>query len=117
MLPLGVLSGGYPKGGGELEVFYNASKGMNCLVEQALGAQYGKNKRMFVSVCTAAADANGTCNRDGDFDGGDFKYYAGPVYIKAPHQCIYYAAGIYPGPTATTSGLPAYYLQGTGYCN
>ena len=107
---------GHPLPGGKLEVFYNASNGKNCLVEQALGAQYGKNKRMFVSVCRQPISSVGGCSGSGDFDGGDFKYYAGPVYATAPHQCIYYGAAIYEGPTAH-HGNGAYGISGKGYRN
>src|SRR4051812_43533956 len=34
----------YPLPGGEIEVFYNAAKGENCVVLQSLGAWYGVKK-------------------------------------------------------------------------
>jgi hypothetical protein len=81
---------------GELEVFYNASSGKNCLVTQALGPLYGVSKRMVVRACTTPfGDPLGPFRCPDSFDGGNYKYYAGPIYIKAPHQCIYYAGFIY----------------------
>lgn len=96
---------------GELEVFYNASTGRNCLVLQALGKYYGMKKRMFVRVCNHEMDFNTKDCMGEKYDGGDFKYYAGPVYITAPHQCIYYSSGIYePNSTMT------YVAFGKDYC-
>lgn len=30
---------------------------------------------------------------NGSWDGGEFSYYAGPVYTYAPHECVYFGGG------------------------
>lgn len=30
---------------------------------------------------------------DGSWDGGNYSYYAGPVYTYAPHDCVYWGGG------------------------
>ncbi|NRQ37867.1 hypothetical protein HII36_39465 [Nonomuraea sp. NN258] len=66
---------------GTLEVYYNSGNGKNCALAYGYGATYGKKTWKAVSI--ARADG-------GDFrmDGDEYEYYAGPVYLSAPGQCI-----------------------------
>lgn len=93
---------------GELEVFYNASTGDNCLVNQALGPLYGVPKGMSVRVCLYPLEDKRCDNAPADWS-LSFKYYAGPIHIKAPHTCINYLAAIY-----HDSGV--WGVSGRGFC-
>ncbi|MEO3806098.1 hypothetical protein [Nonomuraea sp. B1E8] len=66
---------------GTLEVYYSSSTGKNC----ALTYGYGKyaNTKSWKGVIISRGDGSGE-----DADAGEFTYYAGPVYVSAPNQCI-----------------------------
>ncbi|GAA3709305.1 spore-associated protein A [Nonomuraea antimicrobica] len=66
---------------GYLEVYYSAATQQNCALAVGTGDTYGKKtfKRVVIGLSTKPAT---------DEDKGDFAYYAGPVYVKAPGKCI-----------------------------
>ncbi|TDD06155.1 spore-associated protein A [Nonomuraea deserti] len=66
---------------GTLEVYYNSSTGKNCALMYGYGST--ANTTTWKSVRIQRSDNTGL-----DQDGGNYKYYAGPVYVSAPGQCI-----------------------------
>jgi hypothetical protein len=106
----------YPAKGGEIEVFYNASAGKNCLITQSLGAWYGVSKHMAVQGCVISSDRR-RCVSKVPVDQGNFKYYAGPIYLYAPHQCIE-VEGFIDDPAAPIFGQAgsAYVGNADGFC-
>ncbi|MEV0615077.1 spore-associated protein A [Nonomuraea sp. NPDC050404] len=76
---IGVEKYGYQTG--TLEVYYSSSTGKNCALTYGAGPY--ANKTSWKGVVISRGDGSGK-----DTDAGDFKYYAGPVYVSAPGQCI-----------------------------
>jgi hypothetical protein len=72
---------------GTLEVYYSSSTGKNCALAYGYGSYYGTKTWKGVSI--SRADGSGE-----DVDGDYYEYYAGPVYISAPGQCIDVLASI-----------------------
>ncbi|MCO6010098.1 spore-associated protein A [Actinoallomurus purpureus] len=65
---------------GSLELYYSSASGKNCALAYGVGSTYGTTTYKSVSIA-----------RSGDYwtpDFGDFKYYAGPVYVSAANTCI-----------------------------
>jgi hypothetical protein len=76
---------------GELVVYYNASNGNNCARFNHLGAAYGVTAHTYVALfkCSTTNPGNGCGSAlDGQSDEGNFAYYAGPVRVQAPHNCV-----------------------------
>ena len=76
-----------PKGGvmGTSYLLYDAGSKRNCAVtlkRRAVG------KASYTTVSLKAAGAKAAWH----VDFGDFKYYAGPVYVKAPGRCVRFGA-------------------------
>ncbi|GAA3664065.1 spore-associated protein A [Nonomuraea antimicrobica] len=63
---------------GALEVYYNSSNGKNCAITRASRPSSGY-KQAAISVENQPW---------ADYDEGNFKYYAGPVYVDARGKCI-----------------------------
>lgn len=66
---------------GTLEVYYSSSTGKNCALTYGYGA-YADTKS-WKRVTISRGDGSGE-----DTDAGQYKTYAGPVYVSAPGQCI-----------------------------
>ncbi|MEU6724063.1 hypothetical protein ABZ917_10160 [Nonomuraea wenchangensis] len=66
---------------GTLEVHYSSSTGKNCALTYGYGAY--ANTPSWKSVVISRGDGSGE-----DSNSGTFTYYAGPVYVSAPGQCI-----------------------------
>ncbi|GAA1708756.1 hypothetical protein [Nonomuraea bangladeshensis] len=66
---------------GTLEVHYSSSAGKNCALTYGYGAY--ANTPSWKSVVISRGDGSGE-----DSNSGTFTYYAGPVYVSAPGQCI-----------------------------
>ncbi|MFL6139589.1 MAG: hypothetical protein ACJ74O_17555 [Frankiaceae bacterium] len=76
---------------GELVVYYNASTGNNCARFDHVGAAYGVTAYTEVTLykCSATQPGNGCgTTLDADSNSGYFQYYAGPVRVQAPHNCV-----------------------------
>ena len=74
--------------GGSVYLMYNSSNGYNCVVTI---------KTANVGTATPTAAVLGT--KEGavlepstwqEHDSGNYKYFAGPVYVYAPHTCVYW---------------------------
>ncbi|GAA4928540.1 hypothetical protein HD597_004438 [Nonomuraea thailandensis] len=81
---VGVYSIGVEKYGyrtGILEVYYSSSTGKNCALTYGDGPY--ANTTSWKGVVISRGDGSGK-----DADADNYKYYAGPVYVSAPGQCI-----------------------------
>ncbi|MGA5505928.1 hypothetical protein [Streptomyces umbrinus] len=67
--------------GGYLDIYYSSSTGKNCGVVYPTSAHQGKTSRLEVDIRKSG-------NSTWIGDGGDYNYYAGPVYVSAPGACI-----------------------------
>ncbi|MFB4273561.1 hypothetical protein [Nonomuraea sp. GTA35] len=66
---------------GTLEVYYSSSTGKNCALTYGYGSY--ANTTSWKGVVISRGDGSGE-----SYDAGNYKYYAGPVYVSAPGQCI-----------------------------
>ncbi|SBT39610.1 hypothetical protein [Micromonospora auratinigra] len=75
---------------GELVVYYNSSTGKNCARFNHLGPAYGVKSTTYVWLTVCASGTAPDVCRNGEVDDsiGDFAYYAGPVYVYAPNNCV-----------------------------
>ncbi|GAA2876019.1 spore-associated protein A [Nonomuraea rubra] len=73
---------------GTLEVRWSAATGKNCALAYGFGANYGRADYKSVRIETTGS------TRWADTDWGDYKYYAGPVYVSARNTCINVAAHV-----------------------
>jgi len=71
-------------GGAEAYLLYSNSTGLNCATTVKL-TDIGTSTYTGVQLIEDGGADNGQAQ------GGDFKYYAGPVYISAPGVCVSYA--------------------------
>jgi hypothetical protein len=81
---VGVYNIGIEKYGyrtGILEVYYSSSTGKNCALTYGDGPY--ANTTSWKGVTISRGDGSGK-----DTDADNYKYYAGPVYVSAPGQCI-----------------------------
>jgi hypothetical protein len=85
---------------GELVVYFNAANGNNCARFNRLGSARGTATHTWVEiqkcrettrrgVCTLTSWETGY-----DFESGPFKYYAGPVSVHAPNNCVSAKGGL-----------------------
>jgi hypothetical protein len=75
---------------GELDVYYNASTGVNCAKMNHGGPTAGvaRDTYAYIAKCQATSPT-GTCVvLDDDVDRGNFSSYAGPVKVTAGTHCI-----------------------------
>ncbi|AWW39244.1 MULTISPECIES: hypothetical protein [Streptomyces] len=72
-------------GDGTAYITYNSSNGYNCVVtvSDTPGTAMYLDARLRIHRTDAVWKAN-------EYDAGTFKYYAGPVYIKAVDTCVDY---------------------------
>lgn len=66
---------------GTLEVYYSSSTGKNCALTYGYGSY--ANTLSWKRVTISRGDGSGRST-----DAGEYKIYAGPVYVSAPGQCI-----------------------------
>jgi hypothetical protein len=74
----------------ELVVYYNASTGYNCARFNHLGPAYGVSAPTVLNVfkCEETSPGSGCTPIVLKGDSGDYAYYAGPVRVYAPNNCI-----------------------------
>ncbi|MEO3793129.1 hypothetical protein ABGB14_23190 [Nonomuraea sp. B10E15] len=65
---------------GTIEVYYNAGNGKNCALTYGYGSFANAENYKTAKIRPSGGST--------DNDHGWFKYYAGPVYAKAPSKCI-----------------------------
>ncbi|MEH0841707.1 hypothetical protein V6U81_04835 [Micromonospora sp. CPCC 205711] len=75
---------------GELVVYYNSSTGYNCARFNHLGPTYGVASQTYVLLkrCTNGTSADLCWAETEDRSLGDYAYYAGPVQVYAPNNCV-----------------------------
>ncbi len=66
---------------GTLEVYYSSSTGKNCALTYGYGPYDGTTSWKRVTISRADGSGEHT-------NAGHYQYYAGPVYVSAPGQCI-----------------------------
>ena len=86
---------------GELVVYYDSSTGDNCAEVTHMGASVGHAERTDVSLVRCETtypqpQCNGK-NVPGGYaaDGGQYSYYAGPVVVHAPANCVIAVGDLY----------------------
>jgi hypothetical protein len=65
--------------GGYMSVYYDAATGRNCALTYTNTPGVTQSIDIEISLWSSS-----TVHRDA----GQYKYYAGPVFVSAPHQCI-----------------------------
>ncbi|HET9172051.1 MAG TPA: hypothetical protein VFN97_21650 [Actinospica sp.] len=89
--------------GGSVYLMYNSSNGYNCVVTIKT-ADVGTPTAMAAYLGTKAG-TGGEPSTWQEHDSGNYSYFAGPIYLYAPHTCVYYGgqaeSGLwgYGGPT------------------
>ncbi|MFD1544931.1 hypothetical protein [Nonomuraea guangzhouensis] len=73
-------------------MYYSSSTGKNCALTYGYGAY--ANTTSWKSVKISRGDGSGEQK-----NGGQYTYYAGPVYVSAPDQCIDVAGAVPDGKT------------------
>ncbi|MEV4113796.1 hypothetical protein [Nonomuraea sp. NPDC049695] len=70
---------------GSIEVYYSSRTQKNCAVAVGVGDFYGRSNYKGVGI-----RVSGTTKGDNwaELDQAMYKYYAGPVFVKAPGKCI-----------------------------
>lgn len=78
---------------GAIDVYWSSTAGRNCAVMNSTGDAYGVSGRKFVRIFPTSAP------KYHDYDSGNYKYYAGPVYTPRGYnmsgKCITVEAGIW----------------------
>ncbi|WP_345355461.1 hypothetical protein [Actinoallomurus liliacearum] len=72
---------------GYLKVYYNSSNGYNCALVVRKGSMPLYSAKLKLCVYNKARTKYGSCKTDGY--GKRYSWYAGPVYVYAPHRCLY----------------------------
>jgi hypothetical protein len=67
-----------------IKIGYSPTTGKNCAFIQKSTTNYSYGDESGISITLRMQGDSGYY----DNDGGSFKYYAGPVYLKAPHACV-----------------------------
>ncbi|MFJ2031780.1 hypothetical protein [Streptosporangium sp. NPDC087985] len=83
---------------GTLEVYYSSSAGKNCALAYGYGSNYGTTTWKGVSI----SRANGTGY---EVNADYFQYYAGPVYVSAPGQCINVSGSVVAGTSTSLNNV------------
>jgi len=82
---------------GELVVYYSSSDGYNCARFNHLGPSYGVTRYTNVQLlkCSTTSPGSG-CGTPLAYpaDPGQYAYYAGPVRVYAPRNCVVAVGGI-----------------------
>lgn len=73
-----------------LDVYYSAATGVNCAKTVHAASTYGKARYTYVDIirCTQTTPGPRCTPAVTRTDGNVYKYYAGPVSVSAPHNCI-----------------------------
>ncbi|MFI1400782.1 hypothetical protein [Streptomyces sp. NPDC020681] len=79
-----------PYVGGRIDLYYSAATGKNCAITRPASGFAGKASR--ITVCLENADKNVAVQCDGIDK--NYRYYAGPVYLYAPGDCINVRGGV-----------------------
>ena len=79
-------------------MYYSAASGKNCVIARPIAAWVGKNT--YISVCISLGDKYSS-RESCDGYGQRYRFFAGPVYVSARHQCIS-IEGYLVSPTATS---------------
>ena len=66
---------------------YNSARGTNCAVTMKR-YRVGKKKRVFGDHLSVSLAARPLGPDTADGDAGEFKYFAGPVYVPARNRCV-----------------------------
>ncbi|MEU4645021.1 hypothetical protein [Micromonospora sp. NPDC023814] len=90
---------------GHVYLMYSAQTKMNCVVAE---------KSSFVGTATWMNAKVETRSGRVAQDPGNYRYYAGPVYLYAPGECVRYSGVAYSGPNKT--GTLSSYTSGFGWC-
>lgn len=83
-----------------LDVYYNSSTGDNCARVNSYGSYWGYSKKMGVEIdkcyqTVESAECDTVAHDDDPHDGAEvqggatYLYYAGPVSVHAPNNCIF----------------------------
>lgn len=83
---------------GTLEVYYSSSTGKNCALAYGYGSNYGTTTWKGVSI--SRGDGTGY-SVDADY----YQYYAGPVYVSAPGQCIDVTGSVVAGKSTSLNNV------------
>lgn len=103
------VSGGGKKIG-TLVVYYDSSTGKNCARLNHGSKTWGKKRLTYVYLAKCKQKSSGhTCTiANAEHDKGKFKYYAGPVRLRAKDHCIFATGYIkYNGTYHTARTYPA----------
>ncbi|MET8354495.1 MULTISPECIES: hypothetical protein [unclassified Micromonospora] len=90
---------------GHIYLMYSAQTKMNCVVAE---------KSSYVGVATWMNAKVETRGGRVAQDPGNYRYYAGPVYLYAPGECVRYSGVAYSGPNKT--GTLSSYSSPFGWC-
>nr|WP_146218299.1 spore-associated protein A [Micromonospora acroterricola] len=90
---------------GDVYLMYSAQTQMNCVVV---------DKSSYVGTATWMNAKIETRSGRVAQDPGNYRYYAGPVYLYAPGECVRYSGVAYSGPNKT--GTLTSYSSGFGWC-
>ncbi|MFF0575602.1 spore-associated protein A [Streptosporangium saharense] len=93
--------------GGRVYLLYNSSNGYNCAVT-IKGVAVGKQTGTEVTLLVRTSGDNSTRYSNG----GDFKYYAGPVRARAAGKCV----EVFGHTFSTTSSNSYYAIIPWGHC-
>ncbi len=75
---------------GELDIYYNASTGVNCAKMNHGGPTWGVTRDTYVQIakCQETSPSSTCVYAAEDHDGGQFAYYAGPATVTAGSHCV-----------------------------
>ena len=91
-------------GGGIMYLYYNSATGYDCAYTKAT-EWVGTAKYMDAYIASGSS---------GDADPGKYAYYAGPVKVHAPHECVNVIGYVYPPSAAGPSAPGAYSTRNIG---
>ena len=96
-----------------LRVYWNSSTGRNCAETRHASSTWGKSRKtaVYIVKCTQTTPTGCTETTADDYDGGYFKYYAGPVSVYSPKNCVRASGYIY-----TAGGSKRYVTTGPIGC-
>ena len=97
----------------ELAVYYDASSGNNCARVNHLGASYGRSSTTEVQIARCGSTKpSQACYTHAPYpsDSGNYAYYAGPVSVNAPSNCVV-ASGV-----LNWNNVPYYFDSGPIGC-
>lgn len=90
---------------GNAYLMYSSETKMNCVVVE---------KSSFIGTSTWTSAKLETRAGRVVQDSGNYRYYAGPIYLYAPGECVRYSGVAYSGPNKT--GTLTSYTSSFGWC-